>query len=108
MIAAALLFLPVLWVLYVVGIQYQRGGWWRLCVVVAVPALLLSVLANFTVLALITWDWPKRGEWTFSQRLARLLHAPGWRGLLAWAIARFLLDWADPDGVHIKSRSTHG
>ena len=106
--SAALLAIPALWLLYVVGIQDQRGGWWRLLIVVAVPALLLNVVANFTVLALLTWDWPRKGEWTFSQRLERLVNAPGWRGLLAWFVARWLLDPFDPDGIHIKTRSTHG
>jgi hypothetical protein len=110
MIAALLLSVPLLWLLYVVGIQYQRGGWWRLCVVVAVPALGLNVALNYTLLALITWDWPQRGEYTFSQRLERLVNAPGWRGLLAWAVAKYLLDQFDPDGIHIKprTRSTDG
>jgi len=104
MIAALLLALPALWLLYVIGIQYQRGGWWRLCLVAAVPALLLSVVANYSLLAILTWDWPRNGEYTFSQRLARLVDAPGWRGVLAWPIARWLLDPFDPDGVHIKSK----
>lgn len=110
MIAALiLLHLPLLWVLYAIGIQYQRGGWWRVCLVAAVPAMVLNVLANYSSLALITWDWPQRKEYTFSVRLQRLVLAPGWRGVLAWAIARYLLDPFDPDGYHIKSsRSTHG
>lgn len=105
MIAALLLSIPLLWVLYVIGIQYQRGGWWRVCLLAALPALILNVLMNFTVLAVLTWDRPKRGEWTFSQRLGRLILDTGWRGTLAWYIARYLLDWADPDGIHIKPRA---
>lgn len=105
MIAALLLSIPLLWVLYLVGIQYQRGGWWRVCLVAALPALILNVVMNYTVLAVLTWDWPKKGEWTFSKRLGRLVLDTGWRGTLAWYTARYLLDWADPDGVHIKPRA---
>lgn len=100
--ALVLLLLPLLWMLYALGIQYQRGGWWRLCLVAAVPALVLNVVLNYTVLALLTWDWPRKGEYTFSKRLERLVGAPGVRGLLAWYIARHLLDPFDPDGVHIR------
>ena len=108
MIIALVLSIPLLWVLFVIGIQYQRGGWWRVCLVAALPALVLNVLLNYTLLALISWDWPRKGEYTFSKRLERLVLAPGWRGIAAWAIATYLLDRFDPDGVHIKTRSTHG
>lgn len=108
MIAGAVLSIPLLWVLYVIGIQYQRGGWWRVCLVAALPAIVLNVLMNFTVLALITWDWPRKGEWTFSNRLSRLILDTGWRGTLAWYTARYLLDRFDPDGVHIKQRGPNG
>jgi hypothetical protein len=40
--------------------------------------------------------------------LERLVLAPGWRGLAAWAIATWLLDPFDPDGTHIKTKSSHG
>jgi len=36
------------------------------------------------------------------------LSLTGGRGLAARAIATYLLDPFDPDGVHIKKRSTHG
>lgn len=108
MIAALVLSIPLLWVLFVVGIQYQRGGVWRVCLVAALPALVLNVLLNYSLLALISWDWPRKGEYTFSKRLERLVLAPGWRGLAAWAIATYLLDPVDPDGVHIKRKSPHG
>ena len=102
--AAAVLSIPLLWVLYVIGIQYQRGGWWRVCLVAALPGIVLNVVLNFTVLALITWDWPRKGEWTFSQRLERLIAGTGWRSAAAFFVARYLLDPFDPDGIHIKTR----
>ena len=94
--------IPLAWVLYAVGIQYQRGGWWRVCIAFALPALLLSALLNYTLLALVFWDVPRRGEYTFSERLRRLIRAPGWRGKLARLVKEKLLDPFDPDGVHIK------
>jgi len=106
MIAALLLSIPLLWVLYAIGIQYQRGGWWRVCLVAALPAVVLNVVLNYTLLALITWDFPRKGEYTFSQRLARLVNSVGWRGVAAWFISRFLLDPFDPDGLHIRPRDT--
>lgn len=103
MIAAlVVLHLPVLWLLYAIGIQYQRGGWWRLCLVAALPAMVVNVLANYSTLALLTWDWPRHKEYTFSVRLQRLVHSSGWRGAFARAVARRLLDPFDPDGIHIR------
>jgi hypothetical protein len=34
-------------------------------------------------LALLTWDFPQEGEYTFSDRLARLKHNGDWRGVIA-------------------------
>ena len=70
--------------------------------------MLLNVALNYTLLALLLWDWPRKGERTFSQRLERLVLDPGWRGVVAWYVARHLLDPFDPDGYHIRTRSTHG
>lgn len=103
MIEALLLSIPALWLGFVVGIQYQRDGLWRVCLVVAVPTIILNVLLNYSLLALITWDWPRKGEYTFSKRLERLIHLPGWGGVLAWAVKIYLLDPFDPDGIHIKT-----
>ena len=46
-------------------------------------AWLMDVVANFSTLALLFWDWPQYGEWTFSKRLPRLCNLPGWRGRFA-------------------------
>jgi hypothetical protein len=87
--------------LYAIGIQYERGGWWRVCYVVALPALVLDLALNYTELALMTLDRPRWGEWTFSTRLERLQFAPGWRGVACWYVAR-ILDAIAPSGVHVK------
>ncbi len=75
--------LILLILLYPVGIQYERGGWWRLVAPIALVMLAIDVLANYTVLALITWDWPARGEWTFSTRCVRLQYYPTFGGRVA-------------------------
>ena len=99
-LALVALSIPALLLGYIVGIQYERGGWWRLVAPVTVAFLMLNVLLNFTLLALITLDLPRKGETTFSKRLKRLQFDLGWRGKLALAI-KSVLDRFDPDGVHI-------
>lgn len=86
--------------LYAVGIQYERKGVWYVVLPVTVVALVLDFLLNYTELALLTWDYPMRGEFTFSTRLKRLKSADGWRGSVARYIAR-ALDAIAPSGVHV-------
>jgi hypothetical protein len=90
----------LLWIFYPIAIQYERGGWWRLCYIVAIPVLLIDVVANYTELAAVTWDVPKLGEWTFSKRLSRLQHNTDWRGDFARYIAP-ILDKISPSGKHV-------
>lgn len=91
-----------LWPLYLVGVQAMRGGWWYLLVPVALVALILDVVLNYTELALITWDFPRdMYELTFSNRLKRLVHYDNWQGSFARFIATKLLDPFDPSGKHI-------
>lgn len=94
----------VLWGSYLAGVQYYRGGLWRLFWPIGMFALLLDVLLNFTLFAVLTWDWPREGEWTFSKRLGRLVCGTGWRAAFAELIAAYMLDWADPRGLHVKRR----
>lgn len=86
--------------LYIPAVQYTRGGWWRLLVPVTLFALLLDVIANYTELALLTWDWPRKREYTFSTRLIRLQHSADWRGKLVRPIVTFL-NYFDPTGKHV-------
>jgi hypothetical protein len=99
MISVALL-LP----LYFASIQYERGGLWRLCAVFVVVGLALDVILNYTELTIFTLDFPKRGEWTFSKRLARLQYNDGWRGEFARYVAGCLNAIA-PSGRHIYEGS---
>jgi predicted ferric reductase len=84
----------VLLALYSIGIQYERTSlplWVQdLCEIVACFALVLDVAANFSVLCLYMLEFPRKGEWTFSQRLERLVLTTGWRGKLACKIAKIL------------------
>lgn len=109
-VVAIFLGLPVLlWCLYVVGIQFERvalGGsrWWYCVLPVTFVALLLDVLLNYTVLVVLTWDVPRVGEWTFSDRLARLKRPPTPFPLRSHAITvseKWLDPWA-PSKRHIK------
>ena len=86
--------------LYAIGIQFERGGWWRMVLPVTLVALLLDVVLNYTELALLTLDFPVKNEWTFSTRLARLRYDSDWRGDTARYIARGL-DAIAPSGKHI-------
>ncbi|QDL55292.1 hypothetical protein [Rhodoferax aquaticus] len=89
--------------LYPIAIQIERGGWWRLLAPVTLFALLVDVIANYTELVVLTFDFPRRGEWTFSTRLERLVLSSDWRGRAARPISR-LLNWIAPTGhPHIKN-----
>lgn len=97
----ALAAIAVMWLLYAVGIQYLRGGWWRFLVPITVVAAVLDVLLNYSLFAAMTLDWPRRGELTFSQRLNRLVTNADWRGRAARWTAKYMLDWIAPGGRHI-------
>jgi len=86
--------------LYSITIQYERGGLWRICYLAAPLALLIDVLLNYTELALLTLDFPKWGEWTFSSRLKRLKNSQTWRGPTALYLKK-VLDVIAPSGKHI-------
>lgn len=86
--------------LYPLAIQYERQGWWRIVAPITLLALLIDVIANHTELALLTWDWPRKGEWTFSQRLKRLRFCMNWRADIANIVIPYL-DFFDPHGKHI-------
>jgi hypothetical protein len=87
--------------LYFISVQYERGGLWRVCAVFGVIGLVIDVILNYTELALITLDFPKWGEWTFSKRLTRLQHNTDWRGDFARYLANCLNQIA-PSGRHVN------
>lgn len=87
--------------LYAIGIQVERGGWWRVLWPFTLVALFWDIVLNFTELALLTLDYPEWGEWTFSKRLSRLRFDYGWRGQVARYLKR-CLDAIAPSGLHIE------
>lgn len=89
----------LLWVLYPIAIQYERGGWWYLVAPITFIAWVVDVIANCTELSLLFLEFPR--EPTFSQRLSRLVRSTGWRSDLARRIAPVLNQIA-PSGSHIK------
>ena len=88
--------------LYPIAVQYDRGGRWRLLAPLTLLTIGINMLANYTELALLTWDLPRPGERTFSQRLRRLVNDDGWRGVLARGIAE-ALNYFAPDGRHVPA-----
>lgn len=70
----------VLALFYPLAIQYQRGGYWRLLAPFTLLTAIIDVYCNYTELALLTWDYPRNNEITFSIRCARLIHQDGWVG----------------------------
>lgn len=67
---------------------------------VTIFTFFLDIVCNYTELALLTWDFPEKGELTFSERLVRLQYKLDFRG----EIARFVipyLNYFDPTGRHI-------
>lgn len=94
------LHLPVLFVLYVLWIQHERGGLWKLCHIFGLIGFIPDVVANYTTLALIFWREPSPGAFTFSKQLWYLSRDGGWRGRLARPVAA-VLDRLAPSGNHI-------
>lgn len=76
--------------LFPLAVQIKRKGWWYLVAPVTLIAWLIDIIANYTELALYTWDFPCKGEWTFSQRLNRLVKDTAWRGSHTRPVARVL------------------
>lgn len=87
--------------LFPFAIQYERGGWWRVLAPITLLTVIVDVAANYTELALLTWDHPRPGEHTFSQRLYRLQFNTDWRGSLARPIVDALNYFAPIQ--HIKN-----
>ncbi len=79
------------------GPEYANRKW--LAVIVAV----LDVIANYTELALLTWDFPKWGssEVTFSMRMPRLLKGNGWVSRACYKLALHL-NKHDPGHINLE------
>ncbi len=69
-------------ILYPLAIQGLRTGFWRVLVPLTILAWVVDVIANYTELALLTWDFPRKREITFSDRCLRLVKQDGWAGFV--------------------------
>ena len=95
--------------LYPIAIQYERGGWWQIFYLVAIPALIIDFIANLIPLSILLFEHPlkysptlHRTEYTFSDRLERLVFETNWRGPVARVTAKTLNTIA-PSKVHIRN-----
>lgn len=109
-VGIAYVLICLLWQLYVFSMAMLRAHVaglttrtaWAIALPFVVIAVALDIFLNFTLLALLSWDFPQQGEYTFSQRLARLVRGTGRKARVASWIARSLLDPYDHTGQHIK------
>ncbi len=109
-VLSSALALLVLWWLFVFCMAIMRardeGSMTLLTWAMASPLLAVGVpldwLLNYSLLALLTWDWPREGERLFSQRLSRLTRELGFRGWYCRLVAKVLLNPFDRTGVHVK------
>ena len=83
--------------LYPLAIQYRKG--WSIVYPLSLIVLLLDILANYTELVIITQDFPKEGEYTFSKRLERLQYGTPWQQFVASLVIPYL-NYFDPG--HVK------
>lgn len=90
----------LLFLLYPIAIQYERGGWWVLVIPLTLLALVIDVFANYTELAVLTWDFPRKGEYTFSTRCQRLQYYDTWGGQVARVVKSYT-NFFDPQNNHI-------
>ena len=91
----------ILWIFFPLAIQYKRGGWWSPLALLAAILFVMDIAANYTELVIMTWDRPRRGEYTFSNRLYRLQTQAGSMGeFCRWIVG--MLNAATPGGLHIQ------
>ena len=85
---------------YPLAIQYRVRGWlWLLPFTLLI--VLIDIWCNYTELAVLTGDFPKAGEYTFSQRLVRLQTGNRWQRCVARVVIPYL-NYFDPGHVPVK------
>ncbi|MBI2725391.1 MAG: hypothetical protein HYX42_03990 [Polaromonas sp.] len=89
-----------LFLLYVLYVQYERGGFWVAFKVFGIFGYPLDVFYNM-LMCFFTWQKPV--AWTITVQLPAIAKVPGWRGEFAIALANFL-NWFAPSGQHVKLR----
>lgn len=78
---------------YPVGIQFERGGWWRLFFWAYIPVGLADIWLNYTTMRVYFWGRPLPGEYTITRQVKRLKTDPGWRGAIARVLRDYLNFW---------------
>lgn len=92
----------LLGLLYPIAIQSERGPLWAIFLSpIVFVTLVIDVWVNYTEASLIFWEFPRKGEYTVSQRLERLQYDLGWRGDIARVVVP-ILNYIAPSGQHIK------
>jgi hypothetical protein len=88
--------------LYFIGIQYERGGWWRVFISIAFIALILDIILNYTEWVLMTLQFPALHDYTISKRIKTLRDSNdgSWRNKFGTYIAK-VLDAIAPSGIHL-------
>lgn len=87
-----------LFLLYVLYVQYERGGAWIVFKLFGIPGYPLDVFYN-VVLCLLMGRLPTK--LTITVELPILAQVPGWRGEVAIALAN-LLNRLAPSGRHVQ------
>jgi hypothetical protein len=82
-----MLSIPLL-ILYPLAIQYEVRRWPIRYLYYAVG--IIDIIANYTELAVLTLDFPRKGEYTFSQRLRRLQYGNRYHRLWARVVIPYL------------------
>ena len=88
----------VLWLRFVVAINYERGGWWRVLVPLVIGAGWLDIRLNYTTFSLLMWDRPRAGEYTISKHLERLVTWQNKRGAVARYVCKYFVNPWDKVG----------
>ena len=105
-ILAPVLVLPylVLWLRFIVAINFERGGWWNLLVPLAIKAGALDVALNYTTFRWLMRSKPGPGEHTISKHLERLVLLQTRKGAFCRYISKYFINpWDKVGGPHIPN-----
>jgi len=92
----------LLWLRFIIAINYERGGWWRLLVPMAIRAGMLDIALNYTLFSLLVLDFPRKGEYTISKHLERLVLLQTLKGAMCRYVCRYFINrWDKVGGPHI-------
>lgn len=106
----AILVLPyvVLWLRFIVAINFERGGWWRLLVPLAIKAGALDIALNYTTFRWLMNSRPGPGEHTISKHMERLVTWQNRRGAFCRYTAKYFINpWDKVGGPHIPIPDIH-